>query len=92
VGGGICGLVKPPTPPSGIKFVTPHQGHSGAEAPAAGVNPKKCGSTGQQRNLIGSWRYPHARSPEWQPRSDTLPKSHNPIREQVARPGAEADP
>ena len=66
---------------SGIKFVTPHQRHSGAatviasselmftrqpdrqnqragaEAPVAGVNPMKCGSTSQQRNQLRSWRY-----------------------------------
>ncbi len=30
VGSGVCRLVQPPAPPSGIKFVPPHQRHSGA--------------------------------------------------------------
>jgi len=50
--------------------------HAGAETPAAGVNPKKCGSTNHQRSPNRSRRYPYFRPPEWQPRSDTFPESH----------------
>ena len=31
--------------------------HAGPKAPAAGVNPKKCGSTSHQRSPNRSWRY-----------------------------------
>lgn len=49
---------------------------AGADPPAAGTNPKRCGSTSRQKVRNHLIRYHYSKLPERLPRSDIFPESH----------------